>query len=131
MATEMARSDPDRPDDAASETRAPVGTGLLRAARTKLRGRVPRDVLEARVLARAEGVLGRLEAVSDGLQRVTRLQEQILERLLPVVNDLGELVRLQLDEARQRRGLAPRARPEPSRHKIIDHEPEAGPDPSP
>jgi hypothetical protein len=126
----MSRSDPDRPDAAAGEARTFPGTGLLRAGRTELRDRVPRDVLEARVLARAEGLLGRLEAVSDGLQRVTRLQEQILKRLLPVVDDLGELVRHQLDEARQRRGLAPRARPEPSRHKIIDHEPEAGSDPS-
>ena len=101
MANEMPRSDPDRPG-ATGDARAPAGTSLLRAARTKLRERVPRDVLEARVLARAEGLLGRLEAVRDGLQRVTQLQEKILERLLPVVDDLGELVRHQLDEARQR-----------------------------
>ncbi|MCA9515739.1 MAG: hypothetical protein KC635_12405 [Myxococcales bacterium] len=55
-----------------------------------------------RVMARAEGVLDRLEGVSRTMEKVADAQLTLTEKLGPIVDDLGELVRLQLDDARAR-----------------------------
>ncbi len=57
----------------------------------------PTDALRNRIAQRAERVLGLVE-------RAAALEVQLLERLAPIVDNLGELVRLQLEEARSRRG---------------------------
>ena len=74
----------------------------------RLRGvaeRLPNEASQAlalRVIATAERVLGQLEATAQVLDKVARAELAILEKLEPIVDDLGHLVRLQLDEARRR-----------------------------
>jgi hypothetical protein len=114
---EVPRSDRSTP----TASQPPEATGLVERARTRLRAHVPKDAAEALLLARANGLFDRLEAVSEGLRRVTRLQERILERLLPVVDDLGELVRHELNDARARRGLPPRQHPDDATPVVIEH----------
>lgn len=75
-----------------------------------------------RTLDRAERVLQRLEGAAGTLETAARLELELLRRLAPIVDDLGELVRHTLDEARERRGLKPRGpghRPPPD---VIDVE---------
>ena len=76
----------------------------------------PVDALRNRLANRAERVLGLVE-------RAAALEVHLLERLAPIVDNLGELVRLQLEEARRRRPEAPPA--DQARHAgqtIIDVE---------
>ncbi len=61
-----------------------------------------------RVLSRAERVMARLEGVAGTLETAARVEVELLARLVPIVDDLGELVRHTLDEARERRGLGKR-----------------------
>ncbi len=103
--------------------------GLLRLANALLSAEaVPVDprVREAglRLLGRAEQVMDRLDLVAGTLQQVAELELRLVRKLGPIVDDLGELVRHNLDEVRERRGLRPLgARREPP--VIIDHEPES------
>lgn len=62
-----------------------------------------------RLFDRAEKVLDRLDGVAETLQRVAEVELRLVRKLEPIVEDLGELVRLRLDEARARAGLPPRA----------------------
>jgi hypothetical protein len=62
----------------------------------------PRDLL----LRRAHGVLDRFDRVGETMQRVADMQVGIMEKLLPIVDNLGELVKLTLDETRERLGQA-------------------------
>jgi|GEM_PF-1592243 len=64
-------------------------------------------------LRRAESVMDRLDAVAQTMEKVAEVELKLAERLVPIVDDLGELVRHTLDEARQRRGLSPKAESEP------------------
>ena len=73
-----------------------------------------RDVL----VNRAHAVMDRFERVSDTMQKVADIQLDVMERLRPIVDDLGELVKLSLVEARQRVGSSVQA-PEP----VIEHRP--------
>ncbi len=73
--------------------------------------------LGLRVLARAERVVDRMDGVAATLQRVADIELQLVQRMMPIVDDLGELVRHTLSEARERRGLPPRRKP-----TVIDHE---------
>lgn len=65
-----------------------------------------------RVMARAEGVLDRLDGVSRTMEKVADAQLSLTRRLAPIIDDLGELVRLELSSARERlTGRAPRQLP--------------------
>jgi len=55
-----------------------------------------------RTLARVESLAARLERTAEVVDRVARAELKILEKLEPIVDDLGRLVRLELDEARRR-----------------------------
>jgi hypothetical protein len=61
-------------------------------------------MLAERLVARADRVFERLEAVSIIAEKVAHTELRILERLEPIVEDLGALVRLELEEALKRRG---------------------------
>ena len=56
------------------------------------------------ILTRAERAMGHLEGASQTLETAARLQLSILRRMVPIVEDLGELVRHSLEDARERRG---------------------------
>lgn len=75
-----------------------------------------------RILARTERVVGRLEGAAETLETVAKLELTLLRKMAPIVEDLGELMRHTLDEARERRGLRPRANREP---RVIDVENDA------
>tara|TARA_B100000674_G_C37883450_1_gene935478 strand:- start:167 stop:487 length:321 start_codon:yes stop_codon:yes gene_type:complete len=62
----------------------------------------PSDRGREMLLNRANGVMERFEQVGDTMQKVADLQLEVMEKLRPIVDDLGELVKLSLDEARQR-----------------------------
>lgn len=64
----------------------------------------PAQMLAERLVARADRVFERLEAVSIIAEKVAHTELRILERLEPIVEDLGALVRLELEEALKRRG---------------------------
>lgn len=74
----------------------------------RLRGlveRLPNEASQAvalRVIGQAERVLGQLEATARVLDKVARAELSLLEKLEPIVDDLGRLVRLQLEDARRR-----------------------------
>jgi hypothetical protein len=98
-------------------------TGPTSALITRLRGALQSPDTDAdtreiglRILSRTERVVGRLEGAAETLQTVAKLELALLRRMAPIVDDLGELMRHTLDEARERRGLGPRA------PKIIDIE---------
>jgi hypothetical protein len=61
-----------------------------------------------RILTRTERVVGHLEGAAQTLETVAKLELSLLRRMVPIVEDLSELMRHTLDEARQRRGLSPR-----------------------
>ncbi len=91
----------------------------LREAVARLPGD-PVQALALRAIGRAERIFEQLEATARVLDKVAHTQLKVMEKLEPIVDDLGRLVRLQLDEARRRIGgsrPADDARPEP---KIID-----------
>lgn len=78
-----------------------VVTDRLRQAAQRL----PSDPVQAvalRAIGRAERVFDQLESTARVLDKVARAQLAILEKLEPVVDDLGSLVKLQLEEARRR-----------------------------
>ena len=56
------------------------------------------------VVARAERIFDRLEGVTTTLERAAKAELSLVERLGPIVDDLGELVKLRLTEARRRLG---------------------------
>ena len=89
--------------------------GISGALITRLRGvlsseDVDEDAREIglRILERTERVVGRLEGAAETLQTVAKLELALLRRMAPIVEDLGELMRHTLDDARERRGLSPR-----------------------
>jgi hypothetical protein len=69
-------------------------------------------------MERAQGVLDRFERVGDTMQKVADVQLEVMEKLRPIVDDLGELVKLSLDEARNRGGSLGR-----STEVTIEHPP--------
>jgi hypothetical protein len=67
--------------------------------------RLPSDPLQAmtlRVIGRAERIFEQLESTARVLDKVARTELDILRKLEPIVDDLGSLVKLQLEEARRR-----------------------------
>jgi len=82
--------------------------------------------ISMRVLSRAEGVLDHLERAARTIEKVAKVELDIVERLVPIVEDLGELVRLNLEEARARLGRRPHRPAEPDREDdVIDVTPES------
>ncbi len=73
----------------------------------------PLAVLRDRLAGRSE----RLLAIAE---RAAELELRLLERLEPIVDNLGELVRLQLEEARARRRERTGGTPEPGAPRVID-----------
>ncbi|MDP6946792.1 MAG: hypothetical protein QF464_21760, partial [Myxococcota bacterium] len=65
-------------------------------------------VLGLRILTRAERAVEHLEAAAATFETVAKVHLSILRRMAPIVEDLGEMVRHNLDEARESRGLKPR-----------------------
>ena len=78
----------------------------------------PSDRAREVLLHRAHGVIDRFEQVGDTMQKVADLQLEVMERLRPIVDDLGELVKLSLQEARQRMDVDPA-----SSIQLIEHPP--------
>ena len=62
-----------------------------------------RDATE-RLVARADGVMDTLARTSAIMERVAQLELGVVQKLGVVVEDLGQLVKLQLEEARRRLG---------------------------
>lgn len=86
---------------------------LMERARGRLMAPETDDRMRAaglRVLGSAERAMAQLERAAGTLESAARLEKELLSRLVPIVDDLGELVRHTLDEARERRGLPPRHR---------------------
>ena len=110
----MADRQSERGDDAERRTGALTrpASRLLRRMRAGLEGATVEPEARAaglRVYDRAERVLARLDRVAATLETAARIEVELLRRLRPIVDDLGELVRHTLDEARERRGLEHRA----------------------
>jgi hypothetical protein len=84
--------------------------GLVAWAQTRLaeRGDDEASRLGLAVLRRAEGIMERLDGVAVTLQKVANLELALAERLVPIVDDLGALVRESLQELREHRGVMPR-----------------------
>ena len=64
--------------------------------------------LSLRILSRTERVVGHLEVAAETLEAVAKLELRLLRKMVPIVEDLGELLRHTLDDARERRGLSER-----------------------
>lgn len=80
---------------------------VLRARVRALADRSSEGVSHAMVQAvarRADALLARLEDTTAVLDRAARLQLRILEKLEPIVDDLGVLVRAQLAQTLGRSG---------------------------
>ena len=54
------------------------------------------------LLKRAHRVIERFDRVGETMQKVADVQLEVMERLRPIVDDLGELVKLSLVDARRR-----------------------------
>lgn len=86
------------------------------------------DKRRGQELARRGGPLAalrdRLQARGDRLlaiaERAAELELRLLERLEPIVDNLGELVRLQLEEARARKRERTGGAPESGTARVID-----------
>ncbi|PKN58107.1 MAG: hypothetical protein CVU56_07505 [Deltaproteobacteria bacterium HGW-Deltaproteobacteria-14] len=84
---------------------------LLERVRARLAERGDADGGGGRALRladQAERVLDRLDDTARVLERVARAELALVERMLPIVDDLGALVKLTLEDAR-RRALGPAA----------------------
>ena len=85
---------------------------LLERVRTRLAERGGADVAGGgralRLADQAERVLDRLDDTARVLERVARAELALVERMMPIVDDLGALVKLTLEDAR-RRALGPAA----------------------
>lgn len=91
-----------------SERRSLVPFGPLRERVRELANRSAdgaSHTLVRAVAERADRILARLEGTSEVLDKVARTELRILEKLEPIVDDLGKLVKLQLAQAL---GRAPR-----------------------
>ena len=73
--------------------------------------------LGLRILTRAERAVEHLEAAAATFETVAKVHLSILRRMAPIVQDLGEMVRHNLDEARESRGLRPRG---PRKAEVIN-----------
>jgi hypothetical protein len=106
-----------RQDKEAKQSRSLRMVGRLRDALTEPERFDPNvRAMSIRLLARTERVMERLDGVVGVLETVARLEVDILKRMVPIVDDLGELVRHSLDDARRRRSLARKA----TGHPVID-----------
>ena len=82
------------------------GRGLLKVIERRLPTADPTDLLgnaSLRFIRRAEQVMDRLDSVARTMEKVAQVELQIVERLVPIVDHLGELVKYALDDARTRR----------------------------
>ena len=91
-----------------------VRTGLAQTEDAALRSAA------LRFTARAEQVLDRIEDTTRVLEQIARTELALLERLGPIVDDLGALVRLSLEDTRRRMLGAPAPAPGQRAPKIID-----------
>ncbi len=57
------------------------------------------------MVGRAERLFDRLDATAQTLEKVAEVELRLVERLVPIVDDLGELVKLTLVDAKRRLGL--------------------------
>jgi len=103
----------------------PSDFGMLRAKVREISERAGSSESFVRAVAeRADRILQRLEGTSEVLEKAARLELRILEKLEPIVDDLGTLVRVQLAQALgrpvgERRG-GPSGRDERHGDAIID-----------
>lgn len=75
----------------------PRDLGEVRSRVRALAERGAREsVLVRKVAERADRILARLEGTSEVLDQAARLELRILQKLEPIVDDLGQLVRAQL-----------------------------------
>lgn len=78
----------------------PSDFGMLRAKVREIAERAGSSESLVRAVAeRADRILQRLEGTSEVLEKAARLELRILEKLEPIVDDLGTLVRVQLAQA--------------------------------
>ncbi|MFO0747986.1 MAG: hypothetical protein U1F43_20345 [Myxococcota bacterium] len=75
-----------------------------------------------RARSAALALLARTDRLVERMERVADVELALLERMKPIVEDLGELVRLQLDDARRRLGGRSDDRPPTPPPKVIDVE---------
>ena len=95
---------------------------VLRDRLRSVAERLPNDAARAvalRALERADRIFDQLESTAKVLDKVAHTELTILQKLEPIVDDLGRLVRMQLEDARRRLG---RKDDEPRDRKIIDVE---------
>lgn len=59
----------------------------------------PSQAMVRLVAERADRILAKLEGTSEVLDKAARLELRILQKLEPIVDDLGALVKLQLAQA--------------------------------
>ncbi len=76
------------------------------------------DRVRDRVLGKVERLLDTMNGVGETLQKVAALELEIARRLLPIVDDLGTLVRHTLAEATGRQ--PPRAEDLPSKSRKVN-----------
>jgi hypothetical protein len=108
--------------DDRSISRAPHPIARLRSAISLVETVATSDRAREVFLERAQGVLDRFERVSETMQKVADVQLEVMEKLRPIVDDLGELVRLSLTEARNRGGALSRANEVTIEHPPIREE---------
>ncbi len=93
----------------------PNKSGFLPSLRRQLVEMTNRGPAGELLAHRVERIFDRLETVSVIVEQVAKTELRILERLEPIMDDVGALVKLQLEEAKRRvRGDA----------KIIDVDPD-------
>ena len=69
-----------------------------------------------------EGLARQAERARGLIDEASQLELKLLRKLEPIIDDLGELVRLELDEARTRLGREPQRRDGGRQPEVIDVE---------
>ena len=87
----------------ATSPKFPMPTALARRFLARVPDGALRDATE-RLVARADQVMEQLARTSAIMERVAEAELSIVQRLGGVVDDLGQLVKLQLADARRRLG---------------------------
>jgi len=82
--------------------RALLGRLRSRLARTDVGDGTEPTGRAMRLADQAERVLDRLDDTARILERVARAELALMERMLPIVDDLGQLVKLTLEDTRRR-----------------------------
>ena len=86
-----------------------ISASPLRSMLETVSGLAPSDRAREMLLERAHRVMDRFDRVGETMQKVADVQLEVMERLRPIVDDLGELVKLSLIDARKRLDSGDRA----------------------